>query len=98
MRLPTSNGVGFKKFCLHYASNEFVRAVRDKGMKPVIHSKPERKKKLRLARAFYRRRYVVEVFFHNLERFSSGRDPVREDRTELPGARSTRMYFDLAES
>jgi transposase len=52
-----------------YDSNEFVQAVRDKGMKPVIHSKPERKKKLRLARAFYRRRYVVEVFFHNLERF-----------------------------
>ena len=52
-----------------YDSNEFVQAVRDKGMKPVIHSKPERKKKHRLARAFYRRRYVVEVFFHNLERF-----------------------------
>ena len=79
-----------------YDSNEFVQAVRDKGMKPVIHSKPERKKKHRLARAFYRRRYVVEVFFHNLKRFSSGRDSVREDRTELPGARSTCMYFDLA--
>lgn len=52
-----------------YDSNEFVQAVRDRGMKPVIHSKPERKKKHRLARALYRQRYVVEVFFHNLKRF-----------------------------
>jgi len=52
-----------------YDSNDFLRAVRDKGMKPVIHSKPERRKKHRLARALYRRRYVVEVFFHNLKRF-----------------------------
>ena len=52
-----------------YDSNEFVEAVRDKGMRPVIHSKPERKKKHRLVRALYRRRYVVEVFFHSLKRF-----------------------------
>jgi transposase len=52
-----------------YDSNDFLQAVRDKGMKPVIHSKPERKKKHRLARALYRRRYLVEVFFHNLKRF-----------------------------
>jgi transposase len=38
-------------------------------MKPVIHSKPERKKKHRLVRALYRQRYLVEVFFHNLKRF-----------------------------
>lgn len=52
-----------------YDSNEFVESVRAKGMKPVIHSKPERKKKHRLVRALYRKRYVVEVFFHNLKRF-----------------------------
>lgn len=52
-----------------YDSNEFVESVRAKGMKPVIHSKPERKKKHRLVRSLYRQRYVVEVFFHNLKRF-----------------------------
>lgn len=38
-------------------------------MKPVIHSRPERKKKPRLDRKLYRQRYLVEVFFHNLKRF-----------------------------
>jgi transposase len=52
-----------------YDSNEFMAAVRAKGMKPDIHSKPERKKKHRLVRALYRRRYQVEVFFHDLKRF-----------------------------
>jgi transposase len=52
-----------------YDSNAFMAAVRAKGMKPVIHSKPERKKKHRLVRALYRQRYLVEVFFHNLKRF-----------------------------
>jgi transposase len=52
-----------------YDSNAFIEKVRAKGMKPVIHSKPERKKKHRLVRALYRQRYLVEVFFHNLKRF-----------------------------
>jgi transposase len=52
-----------------YDSNRFLSAVRDKGMRPVIHAKPERRKKHRLARKLYRRRYLVEVFFHNLKRF-----------------------------
>ena len=52
-----------------YDSNEFIAAVRAKGMKPIIHSKPERKKKHRLVRALYSQRYLVEVFFHNLKRF-----------------------------
>jgi len=52
-----------------YDSNEFRQAVRDKKMKAVIHSRPERKKKHRLARTLYRQRYLVEVFFHNLKRF-----------------------------
>ncbi len=52
-----------------YDSNDFLQAVREQGKKPVIHSKPERKKPLRLVRALYRRRYQVEVFFHNLKRF-----------------------------
>ncbi len=52
-----------------YDSNEFVRAVRKRGLKPVIHSKPERKKKHRLDRKLYRQRYLVEIFFHRLKRF-----------------------------
>lgn len=52
-----------------YDSSAFRQAVRDKGMKPVIHSRPERKKKHRLARALYRQRYLVECFFHTLKRF-----------------------------
>jgi transposase len=52
-----------------YDSNDFLQAVREHGKQPVIHSKPERKKKHRLVRALYHRRYQVEVFFHNLKRF-----------------------------
>jgi transposase len=52
-----------------YDSNEFIEAIRDRGMRPVIHSKPERKKKHRLVRKLYRQRFQVEVFFHNLKRF-----------------------------
>lgn len=52
-----------------YDSNEFVKAVRDRGKKPVIHSKPERKKKHRLDRKLYRKRYLIECFFHQLKRF-----------------------------
>jgi putative transposase len=49
-----------------YDSNELLQAVREQGKQPVIHAKPKRKKKHRSARALYRRRYQVEVFFHNL--------------------------------
>jgi len=52
-----------------YDSNRFRKAVRDKGMRPVIHSKPERPRKLPVVRKLYRQRYLVEVFFHNLKRF-----------------------------
>ena len=52
-----------------YDSNEFVQAVRDRGKKPVIHAKPERKQKHRLDRKLYRQRYLVERFFHQLKRF-----------------------------
>ena len=52
-----------------YDSNEFIQAVHARGMKPVIHSKPERLMKHRLVRKLYRQRYLVEVFFHNLKRF-----------------------------
>jgi transposase len=52
-----------------YDSNEFRAEIRTRGLKPVIHSKPERKRALPVDRKLYRRRYLVEVFFHNLKRF-----------------------------
>ena len=52
-----------------YDSRRFLQAVRDKGMKPVIHSRPERRVKARLSKKLYRQRYLVEVFFHHLKRF-----------------------------
>ena len=52
-----------------YDSNQFIASVRACGKKPVIHSKPERKKKPRLDRKLYGQRYLVECFFHNLKRF-----------------------------
>ncbi len=52
-----------------YDSNAFRAAIRARGMRAVISSKPERKRKLPKNRALYRLRYLVEVFFHNLKRF-----------------------------
>ena len=52
-----------------YDSNDFRAEIRTRGIKPVIHSKPERKRALPLDRKLYRLRYLVEVFFHNLKRF-----------------------------
>jgi transposase len=52
-----------------YDSNEFRAEIRARGLKPVIHSKPERRRALPLDRDLYKRRYVVECFFHSLKRF-----------------------------
>ena len=52
-----------------YDSNRFRQAVRDRGMKPVIGSKPERSRKLPKSKALYGKRFLVECFFHNLKRF-----------------------------
>jgi len=52
-----------------YDSNAFFAAIRARGMRPVIHGRPERTRKLRLDRKLYRQRYVVELFFHRLKRF-----------------------------
>jgi len=53
-----------------YDSNAFRTEVRLRDLQPVIHAKPERKRrKPRLDKRLYRIRYLVEVFFHNLKRF-----------------------------
>ena len=52
-----------------YDSNDFVAAIRERGMKAVIHGHPQqRHKRRRLDKVLYRERYIVEVFFHNLKR------------------------------
>lgn len=52
-----------------YDSDAFRREIRTREIKPVIHSRPERKRALPLDRPLYRKRYLVEVFFHSLKRF-----------------------------
>ena len=52
-----------------YDSNEFRKVIRAARMKPVIHSKPSRKRRLPLDRALYSGRYLVECLFHSLKRF-----------------------------
>jgi transposase len=52
-----------------YDSNRFVNLVRRKKMKVVIGNGPGRKRRRRLDRTLYKRRYRVEVFFHNVKRF-----------------------------
>lgn len=53
-----------------YDSNEFIRAVRARGMKAVIHPNPSRTwHLLKLDRRLYRKRFRVECFFHSLKRF-----------------------------
>lgn len=53
-----------------YDSDSFARQVRRRGMKVVICCNPTRKRgRRRLDRRLYRRRYLVEIFFHNLKRF-----------------------------
>lgn len=52
-----------------YDSNEFRAEIKTRGIKAVIHSKPERKRALPLDRKLYRIRYLVEVCFHELKRF-----------------------------
>jgi len=51
-----------------YDSNDLRREIRARELKPVIHSKPERKRALPLDRKLYKKRYLVECFFHNLKR------------------------------
>jgi transposase len=52
-----------------YDSNELRAEIKARGLKPVIHSKPERHRALPLDRKLYKIRYLVEVCFHELKRF-----------------------------
>ncbi len=54
-----------------YDANGLVWQARRRGMKVVIPNRPERSSASRrkLDRRLYRRRYLVEIFFHHLKRF-----------------------------
>jgi transposase len=52
-----------------YDADRIVDAVRAKGMTPVIHCNPTRKRKRRLNRKLYGIRYHVERFIHRIKRF-----------------------------
>jgi transposase len=53
-----------------YDSDRYRKAVRCRGMKPVIPAHPTRKyRNPRIPQALYRQRYRVECFFHDIKRF-----------------------------
>ena len=52
-----------------YDSNDLRAEIKARGLKAVIHSKPERRRALPLDRKLYAIRYLVEVCFHGLKRF-----------------------------
>jgi len=52
-----------------YDADRIVAAVHSRGMKPVIHCNPTRKRKRRLERKLYGIRYHVELFIHQIKRF-----------------------------
>jgi transposase len=52
-----------------YDSDAIRAQLKSLRIKPVICANPTRKKKPRLDRRRYARRYRVEVFFHDLKRF-----------------------------
>ena len=52
-----------------YDSDAIRDQLRSMRIKPVIHANPTRKRKPRLDRCRYAKRYRVELFFHDLKRF-----------------------------
>jgi transposase len=62
-----------------YDADRFVAAVRAKGMTPVIHCNPTRKRKRRLNRKLYGIRYHVKCFIHRIKRFRAV--PTRYEKT-----------------
>lgn len=52
-----------------YDAASFADDIRRKGMKVVVPSQKTRLRRRRVDRRLYRRRYLVELFFHKLKRF-----------------------------
>ena len=51
-----------------YDSDRFITEVKSRDIKPVIGPRPQRNRR-NPVRKLYRRRYLVEIFFHRLKRF-----------------------------
>ena len=79
-----------------YDSNRFRQAVRDRKMRAVIGSKPERPRKLPVIRKLYEKRYRVEVFFPQPEALPGHRHALREDCSQLPRAHPARVCVAMA--
>jgi transposase len=62
-----------------YDTNAILNELKVREKAAVIPSGQERKKKRRIDRELYKKRYLVEVFFHNLKRFR--RIATRYDKT-----------------
>lgn len=52
-----------------FDADRIIDAIRARSMKPVIPPNPTRKTQRRYDKKLYRRRYLVEIFFHRLKRF-----------------------------
>ena len=52
-----------------YDADRVRQALRTKRIKVVIHPGSGRKRKTRLDKKLYARRYLIECFFHHLKRF-----------------------------
>ena len=52
-----------------YDANRILKAIRAKGMKPVVAPNPTRAVKPRVDQKLYALRYMVECCFHTLKRF-----------------------------
>ena len=68
-----------------YDSNAIRQAIKRCGMKAVICANPTRKRKPRLDRSAYAKRYLVEVFFHKLKRFRAAATRFEKTATNYLG-------------
>ena len=69
-----------------YDSNAIRREIKRRRMKAVICANPTRKRKPRLDRNAYAKRYLVEVFFHKLKRFRAAATRFEKTATNYLGA------------
>ena len=69
-----------------YDSNAIRRAIRRRRMRAVICANPTRKRKPRLDKKAYAKRYLVEVFFHKLKRFRALATRFEKTATNYLGA------------
>jgi transposase len=69
-----------------YDSDAIRNSIRQRRMKPVICPNPTRKRKPRLDKGAYAKRYRVELFFHKLKRFRAAATRFEKTATNYLGA------------